>query len=241
MGRRQEFNIEDKSLWYLVGLIASDGCLSKDGRHIDITSSDYSFLSQLRDNLKLTNKVGTKYNSEKKQSFHIQISNRNFYDFLLTTGLTTNKSLVLGALKVPDQFFGDFLRGLIDGDGCLRRWRHASNKGEQWSLRIYSGSKEFIEWVRDKIESLFKAKGRIHQEAENCYSLKYGKMAARVIAKRCYYPGCLGLERKIQLANRCLNSFKGWRKSKTICCLENDCKRRDVGMADNTDLKSVGA
>lgn len=36
--RRKELNIEGANLWYLVGLITSDGCLSKDGRHVDITA-----------------------------------------------------------------------------------------------------------------------------------------------------------------------------------------------------------
>ena len=41
--------IESPNIWYLVGLIASDGYLSSDGRHIDITSIDYEFLKGVRD------------------------------------------------------------------------------------------------------------------------------------------------------------------------------------------------
>ena len=31
-------------LWYLVGLIAADGSLSKDGRHVDLTLKDLPML-----------------------------------------------------------------------------------------------------------------------------------------------------------------------------------------------------
>lgn len=58
--RRKDLKIQGPNLWYLVGLITSDGCLSKDGRHIDITSKDYKFLSKIKDFLGLTIKIGTK-------------------------------------------------------------------------------------------------------------------------------------------------------------------------------------
>ena len=37
-----------EKLWYLVGLITADGCLSPDGRHIDITAKYREFLKQLK-------------------------------------------------------------------------------------------------------------------------------------------------------------------------------------------------
>ena len=214
--KRKELKIEDSNLWYLVGLITSDGCLSKDGRHIDITSKDYEFLQDIRNSFGISNKIGAKYNSIKQKSFHIQIANRNFYDFLLSIGLTCNKSLTLNALKIPNHYFIDFLRGLIDGDGCIRRWIHPTNKREQWSLRIYSGSEEFINWLNNATVQLLKVFGRVHKNASNTWVLKYGKMAAREIAKQCYYKNCFGLERKIKLAQQCFNSYKGWNKSKTV-------------------------
>ena len=200
----------------MVGLITSDGCLSSDGRHIDITSKENEFLQEIKNSLEINNKIGVKFNTKKQEAFHIQIANRNFYDFLLSIGLTQNKSLSLGAIKVPDQYFYDFLRGLIDGDGCIRRWIHPSNNREQWSSRIYSGSGEFIKWLNDTTEALLRIRGRIYRETATKWILKYGKMAAREIVKRCYYKDCLGLNRKIKLAKECLDSYRGWSKSKTV-------------------------
>jgi len=216
--KRKDLKIEGQNLWYLVGLITSDGSLSKDGRHIDVTSKDREFLETLVEKLKMSNKVCIKNRGTNKEAYHIQVSNKNFYDFLLSLGLTPNKSLTLGALNVPDKFFVDFLRGLIDGDGCIRTWIHPSNKKEQWSLRIYSGSSVFISWLKNVIVSLLKAKGRIYREKSNIWTLKYGKMAARQIVKECYYDGCFGLQRKIMLAKNCINSYRGWSKSCTLNC-----------------------
>lgn len=108
------------------------------------------------------------------------------------------------------------MRGVIDGDGCIRRWIHPTNNREQWSLRIYSGSDVFIKWLENKTRALFKIEGRIHDQGNKVWALKYGKMPAREIARQCYYDKCLGLERKIKLANECLNSYRGWNRSKTV-------------------------
>ena len=202
----------------MVGLITSDGCLSKDGRHIDITSKEREFLQAIKERLGLSSQVCIKNKDTHKQAYRIQIANKGFYEFLLSVGLLQNKSLILGALNVPSPFFIDFLRGLIDGDGCIRRWIHPSNNKEQWSLRIYSGSEEFIKWLKNTAEFLLKIKGKIYKESDSQWILKYGKMVAREIAQRCYYKGCLGLERKIKLAKECFGSYRGWGKSKTVHC-----------------------
>jgi hypothetical protein len=127
-----------------------------------------------------------------------------------------NKSLILGALNIPRQFFIDFLRGLIDGDGCIRRWIHPSNRREQWSLRISSGSERFIKWLSCMAESLLKIHGKTYRHSDSQWVLKYGKMAAREIAKKCYYKDCLGLDRKRKLAQECSSSYIGWQQSKTV-------------------------
>lgn len=201
-----------------MGLITSDGSLSCDGRHINITSKDFIFLKELKNTLGLINKVGTKNKNKINQAYQIQFSNVRFYDFLLSIGLTQNKSLTLGAIEVPNQHFIDFLRGLIDGDGSIRRWIHPTNNREQWSLRIYSGSEKFVKWLDGAITLLLRVHGKIHKErtTKTKWVLKYGKMAAREIAKKCYYKHALGLKRKMKLAQECIVSYRGWQKSKTV-------------------------
>ena len=48
------------------------------------------------------------------------------------------------------------------------------------------------------------------------YTLKFGKLAAKVICAECYYEGAIALERKQRLAHACISSAVGWRKSKTV-------------------------
>ncbi|MFA6141976.1 MAG: hypothetical protein WC738_01615 [Candidatus Omnitrophota bacterium] len=217
--KRKDLNITGSNLWYLVGLITSDGCLSSDGRHIDITAKEYAFLEKIKVATGIGNKIGSKYGARKQRACRIQIGNKNFYNLLMLIGLRPHKSLTIGALNVSRRYYVDFLRGLIDGDGCIRRWLHPTNKKEQWNLRIYSGSGVFIKWLNYVTECFLHVSGRVHKESETQWILKYGKMAAKEIARQCYYKNCLGLDRKIKLARQCLDSYKGWSKSKTVCCV----------------------
>jgi hypothetical protein len=217
-GKRKKLHFKDKDLWYLVGLIATDGCLSSDGQHIDITAKDKDFLESLKKSLELENRIGTKKNGGGMRSHRIQFANRDFYDFLVSIGLTAKKSLTLGALKVPITWFPDFLRGVIDGDGGIRHWIHPSNNAEQWSLKIHSAAPGFIHWLEETIEKRFLVAGQVHKAKTGVYVLKYGKMAAKRICQNCYYEACLGLERKIDLAKMCNASNTGWSKSKTVYC-----------------------
>ncbi|MDD5136776.1 MAG: LAGLIDADG family homing endonuclease [Candidatus Omnitrophica bacterium] len=219
--KRKELNIPGSSLWYLVGLITSDGCLSLDGRHIDITAKERRFLEKIKDSIGITNKAGLKNKSAANEAYRIEFSNKNLYEFLLSVGLTPCKSLTQDEVIVPDEFFHDFLRGVIDGDGCIRSWDHPANKREQWSLRIYSPSLFFVEWLHREIAYLFKAKGRIHKYAKkkplvDMFILKYGKMAAKAILSRCYYGNALSLDRKARLAEKCCSSVDVWSHSKTL-------------------------
>jgi len=218
-----EHLIVSPDFWYLVGLIASDGCLYTDKRHIDITAKEKAFLLSIKERLGLRAGVTKKSSGlAGKYSYRVQIADVALYDFLLGIGLTPAKSKTLKAVNVPDNFFNDFLRGVIDGDGNIRKWAHPTNDGEQWCLRVYSGSINFLTWLSGKIEKLLRAKGKIYAEKKGplkdkiVYTLKYGKVAAKEILKNCYQTESISLPRKYKLAIECVSSVSGWSKSKTV-------------------------
>ena len=209
-------------IWYLVGLITSDGSLSIDGRHVDITSKNKDFLELVKRKLLISNKVGEKHGGKRQESYRIQISDRNFYKFLMSIGLFPGKSLILEQVEVPHEYFNCFLRGIIDGDGDIRRWIHPTNKREQWALRITSGSKLFLQWLRKGINENLRVDGKIHlqkTQGRSLFKLKFGKIAAKIILSKCYFDSnVLGLylRRKYLLAADCINSESKWSKSKTV-------------------------
>ena len=106
-------------LAYVIGLITTDGSLSIDGRHINLTSKDIEQIQTFARLLNLNNKIGTKHSSYNPKGiyYQIQFGDVKLYRFLLSIGLSPNKTKTLGGLKIPNKFFPDFLRGHLDGDG----------------------------------------------------------------------------------------------------------------------------
>ena len=220
-------NTDTANLWYIVGLIATDGNLSPDGRHICITSKDIDFLEDIRDVLGINAKIGRKSSGiERIKKYGIlQFSDVSFYRYLIKIGLTPRKSLTIGELLVPKKHFADFVRGVIDGDGNISYWIHSTNKHEQWSLRIVSGSFTFIDWLAHAITKHFKVTGRVHMvlsERKNpLYLVKFGKVATKIILNLTYYPNCLGLKRKKLKATKCLTSENGWNRYQNMRAFNN--------------------
>jgi hypothetical protein len=180
-------------LWYVVGYIVADGSLSIDKRHINITSKDQNHLIKIREALGLKIRVGEKFRSSDKTKtyFQLQIGDVRFYRYLESVGITPNKSLTIQKVAINKQFFNDFLRGIIDGDGNISTWIHRTNGHRQWSLRIFSGSLNFLLWLNQEIESAFYFSGKIHTRVEfgkknPIYILKFGKRKAKSIFEKSY-------------------------------------------------------
>lgn len=206
----EKSKINQKHLWYVVGYITSDGNLSKDGRHITIVSKDIEHLIKIQSVLSIKSKIGMFANgtSKSKSYGRLQFSDVNFYKYLQSINLFPKKSLVLKDIKVNMNYIDDFIRGLIDGDGCIRSWRHSSNNLIQWSTTIISASPIFIHWVKNLIENTYLIKGKIYKydkfRKNPIYRIKFGKLASQVLLSKIYYPNCLCLERKYSIAVECL-------------------------------------
>lgn len=191
-----------RNLAYAVGLITTDGSLSKDGRHIELTSKDleqiHNFIKAL--NLK-NNKIGTKSSSYNPDAiyYRIQFSNTDMYRFLVKIGLTPNKTKTIGDLKIPDKYFADFLRGHLDGDGYTTAFWDSVFKD---SFRLYAGfvsaSEAHLKWIKQKIERNYNLKGSLHRgRGSHTFQLKYAKIASIKLINIIYYRNnLLYLQRK---------------------------------------------
>ena len=93
----------NNKLAYVVGLITTDGNLSKDKRHINFTSSDIQLINTFKSCLNKNNFITLNPFSErtKKQSYKFQFGDVSFYDFLMRIGLYPNKSLTIDKINVP--------------------------------------------------------------------------------------------------------------------------------------------
>lgn len=187
---------------YIIGLIATDGNLSIDGRHINFTSKDKELAEIFVKVLGIKNKIGMKASSsvEEKIYFFVQFGDVNFYKFLVSIGLTPKKSKTLGAITVPNKYFFHFLRGLFDGDGSFYsywdpRWRSSF----MFYMEFVSASQKHILWLQQEIFSRLSIKGHITKSSNHaCYQLKYAKAESSKLLPPLYKFGsklCLSRKR----------------------------------------------
>jgi len=173
---------------YAVGLITADGCLSIDGRHVELTSKDIQLLETFKKCLKLKNKIGFKSSGfSKRKCPHVQFGDIVLYKWLLGIGLTPHKSKTIGELKIPDKYFFDFLRGYFDGDGsCYSYWDSRWASSFMFYVSFNSGSLHHLEWLRSKLKELLKINGHI-KPGTRSWQLNYAKKESKAIIPKMYY------------------------------------------------------
>jgi hypothetical protein len=141
--------IWNEGLAYVAGLIASDGCLVNNGRHINITSKDIEIIDNVQTILGINVKVATKTGQFGTQAYHLQFSNVALYDFFLQCGITPAKSKTIGPIAVPDAYYADFLRGYFDGDGTIYGyWDTRWPKSLMYYTGYVSASPKFLIWLQ---------------------------------------------------------------------------------------------
>lgn len=202
---------------YVVGLIATDGNLSRNGRSLSITSKDLDLLETVRACLDLRTRMSPAKGGYGTTCYRVQWSDRCFYRWLVGIGLTPAKSLTLGPLAIPDEYFDDFFRGCIDGDGCIFLYTdlyHTTKDTRYVYERLYvslvSASRPFLEWIQTTVHRLVGVSGTINTKREQdrrpISVLRYAKAESiRVIGWMYYAPDVPCLARKRVKAERFLS------------------------------------
>ena len=185
---------------YAIGLFTADGCVQKDGRHIDFTSVDKVQVETFIKCLGMRAKISKKYSGIGNLAYRVQPSDVLFYNFLLSIGLRPAKSKTITHVDVPDKYFRDFLRGLFDGDGSSFAYYDPIFKN---SFRFYisfaSASAVFMIWLQKRVRDLLPTvTGYISRTYNSTYlQLKFSKQDAQRVAEFMYWnPGVPRLERK---------------------------------------------
>jgi intein-encoded DNA endonuclease-like protein len=176
---------------YALGLLATDGCLSGDNRHIILTSKDKDQLENFNRCLKTNYYIGIKRNGEGKEAFVLQFGDVLFFKFLEQIGITKKKSLTMCKIKIPDKFFWHFLRGCFDGDGCTYsyldpRWKSSF----MFYLSFASSSLNFLKWIQDNVRKKLDIVSHIsvsNRPKNIHYQLKYSKYSALKVLEKMYY------------------------------------------------------
>jgi hypothetical protein len=208
-----------------------------------MTSKDTDLLETLRRCLKLRASITPTISGLGLRYWHIQWSDRRLHEWLLGIGLTPAKSLTLGPLAIPEEYFADFFRGCIDGDGSIfsyiDRYHTAKNPRyvyQRLYVSLVSASPAFVRWLQERVESLTGLRGgvgkRRRQGKRTIWYVRYAKHESMALLRWMYYaPGLPALVRKRRAAEPFLPvALRG--------ILEADSNGGVLELEDNPDSKS---
>ncbi len=220
MGVYKKVNADFFKTWspemsYLLGYIAADGCITirkdrKKNPHVfNITSIDRDHLYRLRRILNSAHKISQKSNGHgTSTAYQLSISNKTMTDSLIQLGITPRKTHTLQYIRVPDEYFADFVRGFFDGDGSV--YLYVVNGVSQIKSSFVSASLPFIKEFNWRLcERLSVPLKSVHQDERRRegrviqYSICFYVSDSERLERFMYYKDCLCLPRKYEI-------FKGW-------------------------------
>lgn len=164
---------------YFLGFIYADGCISYNSNtrnyelSIALQSQDKYILDKLNNELgnvhkiqylKQTQRTICGIESNIKESCLLRIYSKDIVLDLINHGVIVNKSYNPSIPKIQEEYFFDFLRGLIDGDGCY--WKSKSNT----YLHITEGTRECLDYISSILQK-YDIKTSVRKENDHKYRL----------------------------------------------------------------------
>ena len=193
-----EFNEESS---YTLGLIYADGNIAwnptKGYQALTITTSakDKEHLEKLR--LLMSSTKSLLYSSS-TNSYRLIVNNKNLVLRLMELGVFPRKSLTI---KFPDflptKMMSHFLRGVIDGDGCVYYLNR--KRSPYFSIRIYSGSPHFLYKLAQFVEKNYDISGKVNLVNPSTFGVEYTCSRAKKLGRIIYQDFNISLERKYKI------------------------------------------
>lgn len=165
---------------YVLGYLYADGSLEDSpyirGKYVRVTSTDRDRIEIVRSLLKSEHTIVRKIqDARRKPRFLLRIGNSRLFDALIKIGVTPRKSLTMEFPVVPNLYFGSFLRGYFDGDGCAHI-DVVHGKPKRLLSIFTSGSKIFLEALHKRLSDEISITGNglyPHGSTAGAYQLRY--------------------------------------------------------------------
>ena len=195
----QFFTTDSREREYVLGFLMSDGYLSSDGElGWYLSSKDVEILRKIKNTLQCDHPI--KFQKSKWGEYaRLRIKNKSIANQLKNIGITNNTT---GEEFFPQecQNYGyDFIRGVFDGDGCVKLTNKKNNCTNSWS--ICSTNLMFLENIQNYIGC-----GKICQSTNINYLTVYDKNHLDNIYDHLYNDTNLFLQRKYDIFTQIKNT-----------------------------------
>ena len=207
---------------YVLGYFAADGAMMENSRgahFIEFHSTDKHLIMTVRRALSSNHKIGVclrgLINPRHKTVYRLQIGSKEMFADLTAFGFVQNKSNSIRLPVIPSQYFGDFVRGYFDGDGCVyfKRLKFSDRKRMRWILMniFTSGSKAFLQDLHTALKR-YNIKGGSIRNKNRGFDLSFSHHDSLALSHLMYDTGRangLYLPRKYKLFQRAIQTLYG--------------------------------
>ena len=195
------FFTDSERMYYFLGFVAADGYITDNEIEIGVNVQDAYLLEQFRDWIVPGKPI---YIKEKTNSVLLKLNCKSrMWSFKSFFGMSTNKKEqeMIFPKNIPEEFVKDFVRGVIDGNGCID-----TTKGYKKD-KIYIGSRLRILGNQNFLAGLNEATkhfinhntNAINKKSKaNVYCITYNFNTARNILSWVYDNNKICLIRKYQ-------------------------------------------
>ena len=207
---------------YMLGYLYADGNLENSpairGKYVRVTSVDRSTIEKFKDWLHSQHIIVVlppRTNTTGKPRFLLRIGSHVLYDALTRYGLHPHKSLTATFPHISQRYIPHFVRGYLDGDGCIFLETGIGVAGQKILKRLTivftSGSKEFLEGLRDILSNQANLTPKKIYEARRAFQLRYSTKDSIVLCNFLYkgVASHLYLARKKMVVDRYLKMRNG--------------------------------
>lgn len=200
------FKVWSSEMSYILGLIYTDGNLDRNKFRMRISSIDIQILNEINAILKSNRPIRLEKNVN-GEWFTLYIDNREIYKELIKLGVSPNKTKICKIPTIPPQFLGDFLRGVIDGDGCVYEKTIKNSKLPILSIDIATASNDFKNGLLQIMSKYTddKKKVSVQTRKNGLHILRTNNAVSTRIYEDIYYDNCLCLKRKKEKFETILN------------------------------------
>ena len=143
------FEIQNKHiLYYIIGLIITDGNISCDNKKITLSLTDKEIIETLAfyliDMERRKIYVSTPKLKNANPAYTLINTNSQSIQKLNALGIMSQKTYKTIMPQIPKLYMYDFLRGVLDGDGCI--YVSSIVKGRKYfAISITTGSQQFAQ------------------------------------------------------------------------------------------------
>lgn len=158
-------NIDTPNKAYLLGFLYADGCVNKNNViSFTLHRNDKEILEMYASELKATNQI-----TDVKNKPHVRLAfcSKHMCNTLMSLGCGHNKTSSLKFPDIPEIYKYDFIRGFMDGDGCISIKKQGTHKYISLS---FTGTEDMM----NALNVIFKTNNPI-SFYRNAYALHIGK------------------------------------------------------------------